>query len=879
MTNEVSVFDSGTLVVDPNISDHKCTYISIKTSVSYNKAYERKVWQYKNADFDKLNLLIKNTDWNTVILSAENVDQAVLNFSNTFLTHIRECIPEKVIIIRPKDKPWFDSALRKEIRIRNRLRKIALKSNKAEDIKKFKKSRNKINNMKKHAINNYYNNLEFTLLDSSKNNSKLYWKLLKNVFNVKSSSEIPPLQYSNDNGKPSLAYSSSEKVEVLNSYFSSISFIDDSNAKLPDFYSLCNKSISDICILEQEVIDIISILQTNKAVGPDNISHKMLKSTVLTIAKPLCLLFNRSLSDCIFPCSWKLANVLPLYKKDDSSCVSNYRPVSLLSCVSKIMERIIFKHVYNYFYENDLFYKYQAGFLPGHSTVYQLIEMYDHIVKALDEGKSCCMVFCDLSKAFDRVWHRGLLFKLQTYGITGNLFNWLSSYLVDRKQRVLYRESLSSSKPIYAGVPQGSVLGPLLFLIYVNDVASSMSTFCRLFADDNSLQHTAFNSYDIEYKLNQDLLNLETWSKNWLLSFNPSKTKAIFFSTRKTVDTPILKFQNCQLDLVSSHKHLGLTFSDDLTWTVYINSIIANAKKKLGLMKKLKFRLNRNTLSLLYTAFIRPQLEYASDVWGGCSSSDCERLEKIQLIAARIVSGLPIFASKESLYFETGWDPLSTRRKISRLKTMYKIDRHLLPDYISNIFPKKRTNISIYNTRNSENYSIPKCRLQLYKCSFIPTVVNEWNALSVETRQSDSIRIFKKQLAAIFAYNDCNTAAHKSRPEFYSFGDRYTNIIHTKLRHNCALNSDLFRFNIINSPLCSCGKVEDTYHYFFTCTKYSALRNDIFNEIFRIENLNIVNTHVLLWGDCSIGTTDNKHLFSLVHRYIKSSKRFNYDNG
>ena len=166
-------------------------------------------------------------------------------------------------------------------------------------------------------------------------------------------------------------------------------------------------------------------------------------------------------------------------------------------------------------------------------------------------------------------------------------------------------------------------------------------------------------------------------------------------------------------------------------------------------MKKLKFRLNRNALSLLYTAFIRPQLEYASDVWGGCSSSDCERLEKIQLIAARIVSGLPIFASKESLYFETGWDPLSTRRKISRLKTMYKIDRHLLPDYISNIFPKKRTNISIYNTRNSENYSIPKCRLQLYKCSFIPTVVNEWNALSVETRQSDSIRIFKKQLVAM----------------------------------------------------------------------------------------------------------------------------------
>ena len=209
-------------------------------------------------------------------------------------------------------------------------------------------------------------------------------------------------------------------------------------------------------------------------------------------------------------------------------------------------------------------------------------------------------------------------------------------------------------------------------------------------------------------------------------------------------------------------------------------------------MKKLKFCINRNALSLLYTSFIRPQLKYASDVWGGCSSTDCERLEKIQLIAARIVTGLPIFASRESLYFETGLDPLSTRRNLSRLKTMYNIDRNLLTDNITNIFPKKRTNTSIYNTRNSENYSFPKCRLQLFKCSFIPTVVNEWNALSVDTHQSDSIRIFKKQLAANFAYNNCNTTAHKSRPEFYSLGDIYTNIIHTKLHHNCALNSDLF---------------------------------------------------------------------------------------
>ncbi len=306
--------------------------------------------------------------------------------------------------------------------------------------------------MKKYAINNYYNNLEFSLLDSSKNNPKLYWRLLKNVFNIKMSTEIPPLQFTLKTGEQSIAYSNAEKAEVLNDYFSSISFLDDNEAKLPKFHSVCNNVISDICILEQEVIDIVSILQVNKAVGPDNISHKMLKSTMYTIAKPLCISFNRSLRDCTFPSSWKISHVLPLYKKGDSSQMSNYRPVSLLSCVSKIMERIIFKHVYNYFHDNNLFYKYQAGFLPGHSTVYQLIETYDHILKAIDQGQSCCMIFCYLSKAFDRVWHKGLLFKLHTYGITGNLFKWFNSYLVNRKQKVMYREVLSSTKPVNAGV-------------------------------------------------------------------------------------------------------------------------------------------------------------------------------------------------------------------------------------------------------------------------------------------------------------------------------------------------------------------------------------------------------------------------------------------
>ena len=438
-----NVLDSGTISVEHTLSDHKGTFIYLKSGAIQNQSYERKIWAYQNADFDKLNSLINDTNWNTLINNAIDIDQAEENFTSTLLKHVKQCIPEKTIIIRPKDKPWFDSALRKTIRQRNRARQKAHKTKNMLDLDKFKKLRNKVNNMKKIAMANYYNNIETSLIDASAKNSKLYWKLLKDIFKTKTKTEIPPLQESNDHGVARIIYNDTDKVEALNNYFVYVSSLLDNEPTLPDFRLLCNDILDNIVIGEQDIIDIISILPVNKAIGPDNISHKMLKATIFSIAYPLKLLFNRSLNDCSFPKCWKLANVLPLFKKGDPSVLSNYRPVSLLSCVGKIMERVVFKYVYNYFHSNRLFYKYQAGFLPGHSTVYQLLETYDSLAKAIDEGKHCCMIFCDLSKAFDRVWHKGLLFKLQSYGVGKNLLQWFESYMSFRTQRVLHKNTMS----------------------------------------------------------------------------------------------------------------------------------------------------------------------------------------------------------------------------------------------------------------------------------------------------------------------------------------------------------------------------------------------------------------------------------------------------
>ena len=383
-----------------------------------------------------------------------------------------------------------------------------------------------------------------------------------------------------------------------------------------------------------------------------------------------------------------------------------------------------------------------------------------------------------------------------------------------------------------------------------------MVTFCRLYADDSSLQHSSNNLRSIETCLNSDLTKLQAWSEKWLLKFNPSKTKALFFTRNRDPEYPKLNFQQCQLQFVDQHKHLGIIFSPDLSWSHYIDTILANANKKLGIMKKYKFKINRNTLSLMYKSFIRPQLEYASEVWGTClNQNESEKLEKLQLNAARIVTGLTLLASRESLYLETGWEPLNQRRKLTRLKTMYKVDKQLTPNYLRDIFPSK---FSSYNTRNTLNYSVPKCKLQLYKHSFVPTVINEWNSLPENIKTSESIVTFMNKVKT----------KQNSPPVYFACGIRRLNILHTRLRHNCILNKDLFRCNIINSPLCTCGKIEDEYHYFFTCPRYKDARNVLFNNIFKINNLHIVNTHVLLWGDNSILVFLIINIYFQLYKYI-----------
>ena len=402
--------------------------------------------------------------------------------------------------------------------------------------------------------------------------------------------------------------------------------------------------------------------------NPDNINNYILKTCARELSYPLSNLLNFSFSTSKVPKILKQANITPVFKKDDPTDCKNYRPISLLSTVGKVIEKIVHKHVFNFFKDNNVITSLQSGFVPGDSTVNQLVDIYNTFCKALDNGLEVRAIFCDISKAFDRVWHKGLLAKLKSVGITDSLLNCFQNYLRDRKQRVVLPGGLSEWENISAGVPQGSILGPLLFLVYVNDIVQEINSTIRLFADDTSLYIIVESSEEAANTLNQDLNRISAWAEKWLVSFNPQKTDSMILSrkTNKPIHPNIL-MNNQIIAEVNHHKHLGLIFETNGSWHEHIKLITAKAWQRVHVMRKLKSRLDRKALEIIYIAFIRPILEYADIVWCNLTKYEENELEKIQLEAARIVTGTTKLISLENLYKETGWETLNSRRQQHKL--------------------------------------------------------------------------------------------------------------------------------------------------------------------------------------------------------------------
>ena len=393
----------------------------------------------------------------------------------------------------------------------------------------------------------------------------------------------------------------------------------------------------------------------------------------------MTVIFKQSLSTGIYINDWKLARVSPIYKSEDRKKCDNYRPISILPIISKVFEREVFTQIYKYLNENSLLSKSQSGFRPKHGTVGALIQMCDQWLSDMDKGKINGVVFLDIRKAFDSINHKILLRKLKNqFGIHDIELKWFESYLTNREQVCLVNGHTSLPKKIRCGVPQGSILGPLLFLLYVNDMPDHLKkTTPYLYADDTQISSSSYDFETLAQNLSDDLNNIQRWLLKNKLQHHPTKTKVMFIASsynliNKIGNTPIL-MNNTPVPRTSKYTCLGMDIDEKLTWDAHIDSICSKVSAGIGAMKRIKPFVPPATLQTIYKALIQPYFDYCSPLWDTCGKILQDKLQKFQSRAARVITGASYDIRSTDVLDALGWQTLDVKRLENKLIMMYKI--------------------------------------------------------------------------------------------------------------------------------------------------------------------------------------------------------------
>ena len=845
---------------------HQIIYAKVNLKVYYPPS---------KAELTKIKKSLSQINWHNALKDL-NVNDQVEYLTSCILNVFSNFVPNKTITCREKDPPWMTDEVKIICHMKAKIYEKYIKNGRS-DVDKDELVR--VTSLSSDVITKAKEKYLYSLgnkLNDPQTGAKSYWSILNKFLHKKKIPLIPPMLC---NGI--FVTNIYEKITLFNTFFADQCTPINNSSTLPPFEYKINSNIENISFSEHEIVSIIRSLNSSKAHGWDGISIRMIKMCDESISPPLKIIFDTALKSGIYPDKWKRANVVPVHKKESKNILKNYKPISLLPICGKIFEKCIYNSLYSYLESNNILSKSQSGFRKGDSCISQLLAITHEIYSNFDAYPSLETrgVFLDISKAFDKVWHEGLLYKLKSYGISGPLLILIKSFLANRFQRVVLNGQSSCWKEILAGVPQGSILGPLLFLIFINDIPEGIQSNIKIFADDTSIFSVMKNSISASATLNEDLLLISKWAYSWKMSFNPDPSKQateiVFSKKQSNIQLPALIFNNNILKPSDSHKHLGLILDKKLNFKNHLSEKISKANKGLGVIKRLYKFLPRASLVNIYRAFVRPNLDYGDIIYNNSSNATfSQMIESVQYNAALAITGAIRGTSREKLYQELGFESLHDRRWFRKLCFYYKIRHNMCPLYLTELLPIMKTHC--HSLRTNRPPIVPNFRTERFKSTFFPSCSFNWNQLGTNIQNSSSLEIFKRALL---------TFIRPKPAEVYKIHHPKGLKLLTRLRLGLShLREHKFRhnFNDTIDPFCLCGtnSFETSEHYFLHCPTYAHLRLKLFDNL-RNNNIlllplvksNIIQ--ILLYGSNNYIPSINKLILSVVIDFIIQSKRFN----
>jgi hypothetical protein len=503
-----------------------------------------------------------------------------------------------------------------------------------------------------------------------------------------------------------------------------------------------------------ETFNVINSLKPKTSCGYDHISPKLIKNSAKFLSEPLTYISNTSFQTGIFPSNMKIAKVVPIFKSNDNTQFNNYRPISILPAFSKILEKLVHKRLYHYLNTNKLLSMSQYGFQRHMSTEQAILEFQDRIVDNLASKKWCSGIFLDLSKAFDTLDHAILLSKMHHLGVRGIALQWFKSYLSNRSQFVELENIKSSHKAITCGVPQGSILGPLLFLVYINDIVDHI-TNCNaiLFADDTTIIFNDINFDNLILKMNETLTSIYKWLCLNKLSLNVDKTNYVLFRRpqRKLPYQPEVLIDSKKITHVKETKFLGVYIDENMSWKKHCNVVASKCLKVVSILTRLKHSLPMNILLTIYSSLFLPHISYAITAWGNCSTKDFKRLSILQKKAIRIISKSRYNSHTQPLFKVTKMLTIEDLYRLDCCKILFKVRQNILKPYFINAL---RPNYAVhtYNTRQTNDIFQQNVTMSIQSQLLNHKISTAWNKLPISLKSDNftSIHSFTRALKTYF---------------------------------------------------------------------------------------------------------------------------------